>query len=138
MAGQVIYHLLAAAHATKAPWPVVVVVSCMPVVTLGFGAALTHLLRSEAVSDDGKSMTPGAIDLPPALPAPDASADAADPVTVRAALNGHAVKAERLFAADVTAGRIPGIRRIQTQLHVGQPKARLVQEHLRNVLASTQ
>jgi hypothetical protein len=44
MAGQVIYHLLAAAHATRAPWPVVMLVSCMPVVTLGFGAALTHLL----------------------------------------------------------------------------------------------
>ena len=47
MAGQVIYHLLAAAHATRAPWPVVVLVSCMPVVTLGFGAALTHLLRTD-------------------------------------------------------------------------------------------
>jgi hypothetical protein len=47
MAGQVIYHLLAAAHATRAPWPVVVLVSCMPVVTLGFGAALTHLLGAD-------------------------------------------------------------------------------------------
>jgi hypothetical protein len=46
MAGQVIYHLLAAAHATGAPWPVVMLVSCIPVVTLGFGAALTHLLRA--------------------------------------------------------------------------------------------
>ena len=46
MAGQVIYHLLAAAHATRAPWPVVMLVSCIPVVTLGFGAALTHLLRA--------------------------------------------------------------------------------------------
>jgi hypothetical protein len=43
--GQVVYHLLAAAHATRGPWPVVVLVSCLPVVTLGFGAALTHLLR---------------------------------------------------------------------------------------------
>jgi hypothetical protein len=43
--GQVVYHLLAAAGATRAPWSVVVLVSCMPVVTLGFGAALTHLLR---------------------------------------------------------------------------------------------
>jgi hypothetical protein len=42
--GQVIYHLLAAAHAARAPWPVVVMVSSLPVVTLGFGAALTHLL----------------------------------------------------------------------------------------------
>jgi len=33
MAGQVIYHLLAAAHATRAPWPVVMLVSCMPLVT---------------------------------------------------------------------------------------------------------
>jgi hypothetical protein len=45
MAGQVVYHLLAAEHATRAPWPVVVLVSCMPVITLGFGTALTHLLR---------------------------------------------------------------------------------------------
>jgi hypothetical protein len=46
MAGQVIYHLLAAAHAAHAPWPVVVLVSCLPVLTLGMGAALTHLLRT--------------------------------------------------------------------------------------------
>ena len=46
MAGQVIYHLLAAAQASHAPWPVVVLVSCLPVLTLGFGGALTHLLRT--------------------------------------------------------------------------------------------
>jgi len=46
MTGQVIYHLLAAAHAARAPWPVVVLVSCIPVITLGFGAALSHLLRA--------------------------------------------------------------------------------------------
>jgi hypothetical protein len=45
MTGQVIYHLLKAAHATRAPWPVVVGVACLPVVALGFGAALAHLLR---------------------------------------------------------------------------------------------
>ena len=43
--GQVVYHLLAAAGVSRAPWPVVVVVSCMPVIVLGFAAALTHLLR---------------------------------------------------------------------------------------------
>ena len=46
MGGQVIYHLLAAAHASTAPWPVVMLVACLPVLTLGFGAALTHLLRN--------------------------------------------------------------------------------------------
>ncbi len=45
MLGQVVYHLLAAAGAVRAPWPVVVLVSCLPVVTLGFGAALAHLLH---------------------------------------------------------------------------------------------
>jgi hypothetical protein len=45
MLGQVVYHLLDAAHRTRAPWPVVMLVACLPVVTLGFGAALTHLLR---------------------------------------------------------------------------------------------
>jgi len=47
MLGQVVYHLLAAAGAGRAPWPVVVLVSCIPVITLGFGAALTHLLRTD-------------------------------------------------------------------------------------------
>lgn len=51
MLGQVAYHVLAAAHRTRAPWPVVVLVSCLPVVTLGFGAALTHLLRLPAAGE---------------------------------------------------------------------------------------
>jgi hypothetical protein len=58
MLGQVVYHLLAAAHAARAPWPVVVLVACLPVVTLGFGAGLTHLLRVPDVDE-------------PAAPAPD-------------------------------------------------------------------
>jgi hypothetical protein len=33
MLGQVGYHLLAAAHRTHAPWPVVAAVACLPVVT---------------------------------------------------------------------------------------------------------
>jgi hypothetical protein len=58
MLGQVVYHLLSAAHATRAPWPVVVLVSCLPVVTLGFGTALTHLLRDDVAEDmpDGVSI----------------------------------------------------------------------------------
>lgn len=44
MLGQVAHHVLAAAHANRAPSPVVVLVACLPVVTLGFGAALTHRL----------------------------------------------------------------------------------------------
>lgn len=53
MAGQVVYHLLAASGAASAPRPVVVLVSCMPVAVLGFAATLTHLLRRpEGDADD--------------------------------------------------------------------------------------
>jgi hypothetical protein len=108
MAGQVVYHLLAAAHAARAPWPVVVLVSCMPVVTLGFGAALTHLLR--------------------AVPAPDTRVP--EPP---AALNGHGHQAAELFAADLEAGHVPGIRVIRSGLKVGQDKATEVQAYLRTL-----
>lgn len=48
MSGQLIYHLLAAAHAVRAPVPVVALVACLPVVTLGFGVALAHLLAEDS------------------------------------------------------------------------------------------
>src|SRR5262245_32613802 len=48
MTGQVAYHLLTSAHAVKAPVVVVVLVSCMPVVTFGMAVWLAHMLRSAA------------------------------------------------------------------------------------------
>ena len=107
--GQVIYHLLNAAHATRAPWPVVVLVSCLPVATLGFGAALTHLLRRV-----------------PAVPD-----DVPDP---HSGLNGHREAAAEMFAADLKAGRVPGIRAIRSGLHVGQDKASQVQAYLSELI----
>ena len=50
MAEQVAYHLLTQAGVTRAPWEVTTVVSCLPVAVLGMGAALAHLLRSDAAS----------------------------------------------------------------------------------------
>ena len=119
MLGQVVYHLLAAAGAARAPWPVVVLVSCLPVVTLGFGAALTHLLRAELPAD-----LPEVSGAPEAVPA------------VPAALNGHAHAAAELFAADLKAGRVPGIRAIRSGLHVGQDKAGQVQAYLRGLTST--
>jgi hypothetical protein len=66
MTGQVIYHLLAAVHAVRAPWPVTMLVSCIPVITLGFGAALTHLLRTDLEPVRAAGLAPG--------PDPDAEA----------------------------------------------------------------
>jgi hypothetical protein len=47
MAGQVAYHLLTQAHTTHAPWGITTAVSCLPVLVLGMGAALTHLLHAD-------------------------------------------------------------------------------------------
>jgi hypothetical protein len=47
MAGQVAYHLLAQAAATRAPWWITTAVACLPVLVLGMGAALAHLLRAD-------------------------------------------------------------------------------------------
>ena len=52
---------------------------------------------------------------------------------ISAALNGHAHAAAELFAADLEAGRVPGIRAIRSGLHIGQDKASAVQAYLREL-----
>ena len=66
--GQVIYHLLAAAGAVRAPWPVVVLVSCMPVATVAFAAALWHLTHAgtPAMAEAVVDAMPEAIEEPAA------------------------------------------------------------------------
>ncbi|MFE9744050.1 ABC transporter permease [Saccharothrix saharensis] len=50
-AGQVAYHLMVAAGVESAPWWITTFVSCLPVVVLGCGAALTHLLHDDGTED---------------------------------------------------------------------------------------
>jgi hypothetical protein len=50
MAGQIAYHLLTQSHTTRAPWAITTAVSCLPVLVLGMGAALAHLLHTDAHS----------------------------------------------------------------------------------------
>jgi hypothetical protein len=107
--GQVVYHLLAAAHASRAPWPVVVLVSCLPVVTLGFGAALTHLLRvpdadgSEPAAEAEETAPPGAASRPETVPSAVSSpvpADAEDAalIALRATLTaGNGLSQNKLM-----------------------------------------
>ncbi|ACU34149.1 hypothetical protein [Actinosynnema mirum] len=45
-AGQVAYHLMSAAGLTSAPWQITTAVSCLPVIVLGLGAALAHLMHN--------------------------------------------------------------------------------------------
>lgn len=44
--GQVAFHMMTAAGMTAAPWPITTLVSCLPVVVLGCGAALRHLVHA--------------------------------------------------------------------------------------------
>ena len=104
MAGQVIYHLLAAAHAHAAPWPVVMLVSCLPVLTLGFGAALTHLLRT------GHAAAPAA-----------ATAAATGPDTAPARTRTP----RRTRAADTTAAKVTRLRDRHPDMTVADIAARL-------------
>ena len=48
MAGQVAYHLMAQAGLARAPWAITTIVSCPPVLVLGMGTALAHMLRADA------------------------------------------------------------------------------------------
>jgi hypothetical protein len=121
MAGQVAYHLLAAEHATVAPWPVTVLVSCLPVAVLGLAAALTHLLRQEEARDgaaepaEGHAGRHAQVPVPFAVPEGDRFAE--------------------LFAPELIAGTVPGIRKIKSRARVGSPRATDIRRHLEAVLA---
>jgi hypothetical protein len=47
-----------------------------------------------------------------------------------ASLNGHADRAAEIFAEDLAAGTVPGVRRIRREMHVGQPKAQELRMYL--------
>jgi hypothetical protein len=66
MAGQVAYHLMAQAGMARAPWAVTTVVSCLPVLVLGMGTALAHMLRADTEALDAPDNGAG----PPAMPRP--------------------------------------------------------------------
>lgn len=58
MAGQVTYHLLAAAGARAAPWWIVTAVSCLPVAVLGAASVLWHVAGSVGRVYPGGSVAP--------------------------------------------------------------------------------
>jgi hypothetical protein len=52
MAGQVAFHLMDQNHVTRAPWGITTLVSCLPVLVLGMGTVLAHMLREDAAAPD--------------------------------------------------------------------------------------
>jgi hypothetical protein len=60
MAGQVAFHLMDQDRITTAPWAITTLVSCLPVLVLGMGTALAHMLREDAAAADrAQTDTPG-------------------------------------------------------------------------------
>jgi hypothetical protein len=68
---------------------------------------------------------------PDQVPVPEAAPAPGTPVPVPpAGLNGHGHAAAELFAADLAAGKVPGVRRVRREMHLGQPRAQKVREYL--------
>jgi hypothetical protein len=61
MAGQVAFHLMDQDHVTRAPWGITTLVSCLPVLVLGMGTALAHMLREDATAADQQDSWPGGL-----------------------------------------------------------------------------
>jgi hypothetical protein len=62
MAGQVAFHLMDQDRFTRAPWAITTLVSCLPVLVLGMGTALAHMLREDAAAaaaDRAQTAAPG-------------------------------------------------------------------------------
>jgi hypothetical protein len=60
MAGQVSFHLMDQDKITRAPWAITTLVSCLPVLVLGMGTVLAHMLREDtAAADRAQTDTPG-------------------------------------------------------------------------------
>ena len=91
MAGQVAYHLLAQAGTARAPWPVTMIVSCLPVLVLAMGTTLAHMLRADAgTAADGPDNGTGgpAVSRSPAWSAEDQAGAARDQAAPQAPLAG--------------------------------------------------
>jgi hypothetical protein len=162
--GQVAYHLLAAAHATRAPWPVVVLVSSLPVAVLGLASGLAHLLREAdedvpaVVTTPAPAATDGTVsDVPVDVPG-DVPADVPEialvdvpvdevptpPVTLprtvpakrapRRPTAGKPKSPERIFAAELAAGTVPSLRAVKDRMHVGTDRARIIRDQLAAML----
>lgn len=156
MAGQVIYHLLAAAHAARAPWPVVTLVSCLPVVALAFGAALAHLLHAEPddagtpqevpeIETVASAPAPESVPAPAPAPAPEPAPEpvpAPEPAPESDNSRGKRTRAtlqdaEVTFASMLSECRVPSLRHIRRDLPVGQDRAKVLRAHLESLVAQS-
>ncbi|MEU8276470.1 hypothetical protein ACFYOK_36050 [Microbispora bryophytorum] len=141
MLGQIAYHLLATYGMKSAPWQVTTAVACLPVLVLGMGAALGHMLARDARSLSPEvaadEQTVGAptvvpvaepVEEPPTAPEPDE--DDVPRYVPEALPEDLATQAASRFLTDILTGDVPGVRRIKAELGVGQEKAQQVRAYL--------
>jgi hypothetical protein len=91
MAGQVAYHLLAQAGTARAPWPVTMMVSCLPVLVLAMGTTLAHMLHADAgtaADKPGNATARPAVSRSPAWSAGDQAGAAQDQAPPRPPMAG--------------------------------------------------
>jgi hypothetical protein len=103
MAGQVAYHLLTQAGATRAPWEVTTAVACLPVLILGMAAALTHLIHADASTSPAagppsQDQASGGPDCQLEFVSPDRMAEA-EQAALEVVASGHRVSRRNLRAA---------------------------------------
>jgi hypothetical protein len=79
MAGQVAFHLMDQDQIARAPWGITALVSCLPVLVLGMGTALAHLLREDAAAAGrAPASAPGPARVPPPRSPADQAGDQPD------------------------------------------------------------
>jgi hypothetical protein len=105
--GQVVYHVLTTTGHQTAPTPVVVFVACLPVLVLGAGATLHHLLGDPVDQDVPASEVTAQPAATEAAPVPEPAGELAQPVTPRRSARRKAGKsrpaAPRRLEADYLA-----------------------------------
>ena len=143
MLGQVAYHLLEVAGHKEAPWQVVVAVACLPVLVLGMGAALGHMLSRDAHAEESEPVgdqvahtsDPDGPDDPLPQPVPEPAPTPRASVT-RLPVVGDADllrgAAER-YSALLESGQAPSVETIKRDLRVGQPRAQRVRDYLKGL-----
>jgi hypothetical protein len=116
MAGQVACHLLAQAHTARAPWPITTAVACLPVLVLGMGAALAHLLHADGTTP-APATAPGHASEWPAgqLAHATATATATSLIT-----SGHRISRRTLRAAGIK-GSNASLRALAATLRAAAP-----------------
>ena len=120
----VAYHLMAQAGMARAPWAITTVVSCLPVLVLGRGTALAHMLRADAGARDtpdgqASPATPRSV----ARPAQDQATDHRRPDAGADRSAGQDQNGSATGPQDSPITR-PGLRPVQSQTDQARAVAR--------------